>query len=539
MSAAEFSLPFESIRGLLLDLARERSLDPLLDGIVHGLARHPEVALARIWLIRAGDICCDCPLRQDCPGDVPCLHLVKSAGTSREQTGEDWSGIGGSFRRFPIGQRKVGHVAATAEAVCVQDTRVDSRWIVRPEWARREGILGFGGQPLVYHGEVLGVLGVFVRASVGQAAMDCLRMLADHAAAAIANARAFEENTRLRQQLEVENEYLREEVSESRAFGEILGASPAIRRITEQIELVAPTDASVLILGESGTGKELVAREIHRRSRRQGRPMIRVNCASVPEELYESEFFGHVRGSFTGAVKDRIGRFAAADGGTLFLDEVGEIPVSLQSKLLRVLQEGHYERVGDDRTRSVDVRIVAATNRDLAEEVRAGRFREDLYYRLNVFPVEVPPLRARPEDIALLAERFLDVANRKLERRARLQDADLETLRRYAWPGNVRELQNVIERAVITARDSRVRLDLPGADRAAAANRNEEAADAPSVILTDEGIRELEKRNLLAALARTGGRIYGEGGAAELLGLKPTTLASRIARLGLKQLIES
>ena len=201
-----------------------------------------------------------------------------------------------------------------------------------------------------------------------------LRMIADHAAASIANARAFEEIERLQKQLELENAYLKEEVSEAKAFGDIIGESPALRQVLDQIELVAPTDARVLILGESGTGKELVAREIHKRSTRRNRPLITVNCASIPKELYESEFFGHVKGAFTGAVKDRTGRFELADEGTLFLDEVGEIPLELQSKLLRVLQEGQFERVGEEKTRKVNVRIVAATNRDLREEVVAGSY---------------------------------------------------------------------------------------------------------------------------------------------------------------------
>ena len=535
-SSDSFALPFEAVRGLLLDLARERALDRLLELIVQRLAAHPDVALARIWLVRPGDICPTCPLREECPGREPCLHLVMSAGHPRER-GADWSRIDGDFRRFPIGRRKVGSVAATVEAVCVEDARDDSRWIARPAWARREEILGFGGQPLAYHGEVLGVLGVFTRRCMRSEALDSLRMLADHAAAAIANARAFEENARLRQQLELENEYLREEISEHQAFGEIVGTSAAIRRIGEQIEQVAPTDATVLILGESGTGKELVAREIHRRSRREDRAMIRVNCASVPKELYESEFFGHVKGAFTGAVRDRVGRFAAADGGTLFLDEVGEIPLALQSKLLRVLQEGQYERVGDDRTRSADVRIIAATNRDLAHEVREGRFREDLYYRLNVFPIEAPPLRERAEDVALLAQQFLARANRKHERRARLGDGDLDALRRHAWPGNVRELQNVIERAVITAKGTALQLDLPGSRRDVDVDMDRAEAGAPrrSDILTEEAMRDLERSNLLAALERAGGKVYGAGGAAELLGMKPTTLASRLERLGLKR----
>jgi transcriptional regulator with GAF, ATPase, and Fis domain len=459
---------------------------------------------------------------------------VVSAGESRAEPDADWSRIDGDFRRFPIGKRKVGSVAATTEAVCVEDARKDSKWIARPDWAEREGILGFGGQPLVYHGEILGVLGVFTRSRFCGQALGSLRMLADHAAAAIANARAFDENAGLRQQLELENEYLRDEICEAQAFGEIVGVSPAIRQIEEQIEQVAPTDATVLILGESGTGKELVAREIHRCSDRAERPMIRVNCASVPKELYESEFFGHVKGAFTGAIKDRVGRFAAADGGTLFLDEVGEIPLELQSKLLRVLQEGQYERVGDDRTRTADVRIVAATNRNLAGEVKGGRFREDLFYRLNVFPIEVPPLRKRSEDIPLLAEQFLARTTQKLKRRARLTEAGSAELQAYDWPGNVRELQNAIERAVITAKSGKLVFHLPGSERARAPADASASAGEASDILTDEAIRELERRNLLAALERADGKIYGAGGAAELLGLKPTTVASRIQRLGLK-----
>ena len=535
MDSRDFELPFQSVRGLLLDLARERALDPLLDLVVQRLGEHPQVALARIWLVRPGDICPSCPMRDECPRNVPCLHLAVSAGRSRAEPDADWSRIDGDFRRFPIGKRKVGSVAESCEAVCVEDARVDSKWIARPDWAEREGILGFGGQPLVYHGEILGVLGVFTRSHFRGEALGSLRILADHAAAAIANARAFEENACLRQQLELENEYLRDEISDAQAFGEILGVSAPIRQIEEQIEQVAPTDATVLILGESGTGKELVAREIHRRSNRAERPMIRVNCASVPKELYESEFFGHVRGAFTGALRDRVGRFAAADGGTLFLDEVGEIPLELQSKLLRVLQEGQYERVGDDRTRTVDVRIVAATNRSLARDVRAGRFREDLFYRLNVFPIEVPPLKKRIEDVPLLAEQLLARAAQKLKRRARLTEANMAELQRYDWPGNVRELQNAIERAVITAKSGKLRFHLPGVERTATPIAEPPSSSQSGEILTDDALRDLERRNLLAALERADGKIYGAGGAAELLGLKPTTVASRIQRLGLKR----
>jgi transcriptional regulator with GAF, ATPase, and Fis domain len=238
------------------------------------------------------------------------------------------------------------------------------------------------------------------------------------------------------------------------SFFGLLGDSAALKAILSQIELVAPTDASVLILGESGTGKELIARAIHECSRRVGRELVKVNCACIPRELFESEFFGHVRGSFTGALRDRVGRFQLADRGTLFLDEIGEIPLELQSKLLRVLQEGEFERVGDDHTRRVNVRVIAATNQDLERQVEAGRFREDLFFRLGVFPVKVPPLRNRAEDIPLLAASFLEQIARRMQRNAPvLTRENIDELTRYPWPGNVRELQNVIERAVILARN--------------------------------------------------------------------------------------
>ncbi|MBV8176612.1 MAG: sigma 54-interacting transcriptional regulator, partial [Verrucomicrobia bacterium] len=238
----------------------------------------------------------------------------------------------------------------------------------------------------------------------------------------------------------------------ARALCEIIGQGATWRQIMKQVEMVAATDATVLVLGETGTGKELVARELHRISRRKDKPLVRVNCACIPKELYESEFFGHARGAFTSAVRDRVGRFEAAAGGTLFLDEVGEIPLELQSKLLRVLQEKCYERVGEEKSRHADVRIIAATNRDLKKEITMGRFREDLYYRLNVFPIKVARLRDRKEDIPLLASHFIETAIKELRcPRPRLTLAGLETLQMYDWPGNIRELRNVIERATIFA----------------------------------------------------------------------------------------
>jgi transcriptional regulator with GAF, ATPase, and Fis domain len=305
--------------------------------------------------------------------------------------------------------------------------------------------------------------------------------------------------------------------------------------VLRQLELVAPTDANVLVLGESGTGKELIARAIHERSPRSGKPMVKVNCGSIPRELFESEFFGHVRGAFTGAVKDRVGRFQLADGGTLFLDEVGEIPVELQPKLLRVLQEGEFERVGEEFTRHVNVRVIAATNRDLRQEVAAGRFRLDLFYRLGVFPMEVPPLRERREDIPELAAQFVRQACARFHvPEPRLPQREIERAQRYAWPGNVRELQNVTERAVILAAGGALQFELPDSAPAPPDTPSRSAILPGREVIPDREFRRLEEDNIRAALRLAGNRVSGRGGAAELLGVHPSTLASRLKVLGIR-----
>jgi DNA-binding NtrC family response regulator len=319
-------------------------------------------------------------------------------------------------------------------------------------------------------------------------------------------------------------------------FREIIGQSGACRRISRQIEIVAPTDATVLILGETGTGKELIARAIHQRSRRRDKPLVRVNCTSIPQALFESEFFGHTRGAFTGAIRDRAGRFEAAAGGTLFLDEVGEIPLELQSKLLRVLQEKSYERVGEEKTRCADVRIVAATNRDLKNEVAAGRFRQDLYYRLNVFPLKVAPLRERKEDIPLLATHFIELLVKELRcPKPRLTRAGIETLQGYDWPGNIRELRNVIERTAIFAQGGALDFDLPlsGVDLISFVSQHPDEAEPE--YLTEAEMRRRERENVFAILQKARWKIKGVNGAAELLGVKPTTLIARIEKMGLKR----
>jgi len=321
-------------------------------------------------------------------------------------------------------------------------------------------------------------------------------------------------------------------------FGDIIGQSRACRRVIHQIEIVAPTDATVMILGETGTGKELIAQEIHRRSCRREKPLVRVNCTSIPKDLFESELFGHVRGAFTGAIKDRVGRFEAAAGGTLFLDEIGEISLGLQSKLLRVLQEKCYERVGEDRTRHADVRIVAATNRDLQKEVAASRFREDLFYRLNVFPIKVAPLKERKEDIPLLATHFVELLAKELGcPKPRLTQAGIETLQGYDWPGNIRELRNIIERAVILSQGGALNFDLPvngsSVDQIFLEPRDGDQAEPE--FLTESEMQRRERKNLFTVLQKTGWKIKGTDGAAELLGMNPSTLIYRIEKLGLKR----
>ncbi len=519
-----------NLQALSLRVAASHSTSEVLGTMVAGLAAESGISLARIWLIRESDRCGECSFGEECFTRTDCLHLAASAGQSVTDPTADWYSLDGCFSRYPLGIRKVGQVGERGEPLLLTIDPTDPDWSVCPDWLKDEGVTTFAGQPLIFRGKVLGVLAVFGREAIPPESFEWLRIFADQAAVAIANACAFETVEQLRAELELERDYLREEVKEARTFGGMIGDSPALQKIATQIEMVAPTDASVLIQGESGTGKELIASAIHERSGRQARSIVRVNCASIPRELFESEFFGHAKGSFTGAHEERAGRFQVADGSTLFLDEVGEIPLEQQGKLLRVLQEGQYSRVGEDTVRSVDVRVIAATNRDLKAEVKAGRFREDLYFRLGVFPLDVPPLRERKTDIPLLAAHFLSQANARGQAPdISLRKRDVKMLQGYDWPGNVRELQNVIERAVILSTAGRLQLDL---DFAPDLESQAAEPDAKN-IMTESELRAFEKRNLEAALIAAAWKISGAGGAAELLDIKPTTLASRMKALGI------
>jgi len=334
--------------------------------------------------------------------------------------------------------------------------------------------------------------------------------------------KALAEVGRLKEKIEAENILLREELRMNHLHGEIIGQSAGMKRVLALAEQVAPSESTVLVLGETGTGKELLARAIHAMSGRRERPLVVVNCSALPSTLVESELFGREKGAYTGALTRQSGRFEVADRSTVFLDEIGELPLETQAKLLRVLQEGQFERLGSTKTIKVDIRVIAATNRDLDKEVKEGRFREDLFYRLNVFPVRIPPLRERREDIPDLVWAFVGEFSEKMGKRIEsIPRPDMEALQGHLWPGNVRELRNVIERAMISARGKVLRIPLPA----------EGAAPGKKAL----NLQDLERLHVMEVLKSVGWRIRGEGGAAKILGLKPTTLESRMRKLGIRR----
>jgi PAS domain S-box-containing protein len=345
---------------------------------------------------------------------------------------------------------------------------------------------------------------------------------------------ALKEVDSLKQRLEMEKAYLLEELNADFNHHRIIGQSIKVKHMIHQIELVAATNANVFITGESGTGKELIARAIHEESERKARPLIRVNCAAIPADLFESEFFGHVKGAFSGAISDRIGRFELADGATIFLDEVGEIPLQLQGKLLRVLQEQQFERVGESKTRHVNVRVISATNQHLKKLVEQNKFREDLYFRLNVFPIHSPALRERADDIPLLVKHFIDKVCLNVNRpHPEISVAQMKFLKQYHWPGNIRELENIIERQIILAKSNKI--DFEFLVNETVYNNDLLPVNTPPQLMSAQEHKILERVNLLNALKHCQGKIYGSHGAADLLGLKPTTLSSKLKKYGISR----
>jgi formate hydrogenlyase transcriptional activator len=423
---------------------------------------------------------------------------------------------------MPLEGSAVAHIRRTRETLVYGDIPNDVRF---PEDARLAvyGIQSLVRCPLERGGEVIGTI-AYAREHGAFSAEETalLEEVSRPMAAAVANSLAYEEIARLKTRLEEENLFLRSELDARDFSGDIVGSSAALRRVLSQVERVARTDSTVLIEGETGTGKELIAAAIHKRSARSLRPMISLNCAALPPGLVASELFGHEKGAFTGAIQRRAGRFELARSGTLFLDEVGDLPPEVQAALLRVLQEGTFERVGGSETLKTDARLIAATNRDLARDVASGRFRSDLFYRLNVFPIAVPPLRDRREDIPILVEYFAALHGAALGRRFRRVDRrTMDALVRYDWPGNVRELENLVERAAILSEGDRLVLDV-----SALASETVSAPDRrPS------SLRDQERHAIEDALRRTRGRVSGRNGAAVLLDLPSTTLESKIRKL--------
>lgn len=501
---------------ITLQMASSLDLQVVLDTITQGLVEELDAAFARIWLLGPGDLCGDCYKAAACVNRSHCLHLAASAGLYRNLNGE--------YRRIPLGALKIGKIAQGSGAIFTNDVLGDDRLPNKP-WMTDNGLRSFAGYPLKFRLELLGVIAMFGRRPLTEAEFDRLAVFANEAAIAIKNAQLFAEVQQLKDRLQAENLYLREEIKLDHNFEEIIGESHSLKAVLRSIEQVAPTGATVLIRGDTGTGKELIARAIHHMSPRKARSLVKVNCGAIPANLIESELFGHEKGSFTGALQRRIGRFELADGGTIFLDEVGELTPDAQVKLLRVLQEREFERVGSGHSTTVDVRVIAATNRDLHAAVKAGSFRADLLYRLNVFPIEVPPLSARATDIPFLVAHFIAKFSTRLGKRIDgVSHATMGRLMSYAWPGNIRELENVIERAAILSAGPILQVDevLFQSDRGAAPD-------------TSRTLEEVERNHITLVLQEVDWVVEGKHGAATRLGLHPNTLRSRMQKLGIKK----
>jgi transcriptional regulator with GAF, ATPase, and Fis domain len=517
----------------LASMREPDDLTAVLRALADGLVDHGGLAAVQIWLFIADSECPHCS-HLAMRDDGPMLHSLARAG----QVHPDHMR---THHRLPLGWNGPGVAAETRMPFLVNDLpgvvagyrkdptssplmALGKNWEADMEWCDWGGFEGGAVYPLLVRGdELVGAFAAIAHRTVTEEEFAHLGVFAHQAAISIRSAQLLQEAHRLRARLADENAYLQEEIRLEGGFEEIVGSSEALQSMARLIKQVARTESTVLLLGETGTGKELIARAIHTMSPRSARPIVKVNCGAISPSLVESELFGHERGAFTGALRTRPGRFELADGGTLFLDEIGELPPDAQVKILRVLQEQEFERVGGDRSIRVDVRIIAATNRDLEEEVRQGRFRADLYYRLNVFPVRVPPLRERVGDIPLLSRHFVEQHARKMAKALKdVSAGSLERMQRYSWPGNVRELQNVLERACVLSDSAIVEVEELQLGRRPVPEGGDDG------IVTME---EMERRHILRALDACAWRIQGAGGAAMLLGLHPNTLRSRMEKL--------
>jgi transcriptional regulator with GAF, ATPase, and Fis domain len=504
--------PFNSnsLKEIKLDLHNCKSsseIVKILEHYIQGLSTH--IKECQTWLKINFNECQHCSSKKAVDSDKNnFLHLIAD-----------------NHQYISVDDSKLGYYFKSSESFCLDYYSFTHHNFKLPLKISQDAGVHYYGLPLEFFNKKLGYL-IIVSQELNTENLNELKLILEICTSTLHILSIEQENNRLQQELETENHILKEAIEANQHFGYIVGHSIELEEILEKVEMVAPTDASVLITGESGTGKELIAQAIHERSNRADKPLVKVNCASIPNDLFESEFFGHVKGAFTGAHRNRDGRFQMANGGTLFLDEVGEIPIELQSKLLRVLQEDQFEKIGDDQTQNVDVRIIAATNRDLLNA--NDHFRKDLYYRLSVFPIHCPSLKQRKGDIVDLVKHYLAQACQQFNKRSiHLEPNQIQDLENYTWPGNIRELKNVVERAVITSKNGKCNFEIP--------SQSSTELNKIEHILTQDEMQNFEKSNMLKALKKCGGKISGEGGAAELLNMSSSTLASRLGKLGLNK----
>ena len=532
MTVAPEQSRFELLRSITQRVAATDNLDTVLRSIVQALVSLPNMLTSRIFLYQTEeecDVCREGPVGLARMPGQRALHLGASAG-SITHLDRDHHCLPA---HFPVPPAQVIH---SRQPMRTSDIMSDPSIRNSPELLQilqSMKAVGAAAYPLVFHGEALGSIGLVSSQAIGDEEFALQGVFADQAAIAVKNALLFRELARYRDRLEVENAYLQEQFEVERGFEGIVGQSPALSAVLRKVRQVSGVETTVLLTGETGTGKELIARALHEGSPRKERPMIKVNCGAIPQGVVESELFGHEKGAFTGALQRRIGRFELADNSTLFMDEVGELPLDTQVKLLRVLQEQEFERVGSTKPQKVDVRLVAATNRDLEREVAESRFRSDLYYRLNVFPIRIPPLRERTSDIPPLVHHFLQQFQRKLAKPLKgITPKSMARLERYRWPGNIRELQNVLERACVLSEGPVVEVT-EALTSAAPGGSASSSGDNFSVDDRIVPLEENERAHIRRALAATNGKVHGEGGAAQLLGINPSTLRSRMQKLGI------
>jgi formate hydrogenlyase transcriptional activator len=539
--AVDNALNFETSQAYQAQLARERDRLQVLLEVNNVLVTSRELSEVFRSIVLT--------LKRVIHHDYTSLALLDPVSGLLKIHALDFPGHQGIFQKEITISRDAspaGDAIATGQPLLARGAELDRYTSDIIRILRQEGLQNVCCVPLITQGHTLGSLNLASRRLDAFAPQDVelLQQVAAQIAIAVENALAFKEIDALKNKLAVEKLYLEEEIRTEFNFEEIVGESPALKRALAQVQLAAPAGTTVLLLGETGTGKELFARAIHNLSPRRDRTFVKINCAAIPSGLLESELFGHEKGAFTGAINQKIGRFELADRGTLFLDEVGDLPLELQPKLLRVLQEQEFERLGGNRTQRVDVRVVAATNFDLSRLVSERAFRSDLYYRLNVFPIQIPALRERPEDIPLLVRYFVQKFSRSLNKEVEYIPADaMDALTKYVWPGNIRELENLLERAVILSPGKELRVPLSeiksisgistaGAESSSSFTSLNSSASASSSIST---LEEAERQHILRALKQTHWRIAGPKGAALLLGMKRTTLQARIRKLGIRQ----